>query len=119
MITKEEILKGQSCPAEYQDNLKKLLEALNMFRAVYGKPMVVSSGYRIPEHNQLIGGAKNSAHCFCEAADFSDNSQSLRSYCLANLAILESCGLWMEDPAHTPTWVHLQIRPASKRIFTP
>lgn len=119
MISREEILKDQKCPPEYEDNLDALLYSLNEFRDAYGKPMIVTSGYRSPEHNALIGGAKNSSHLRCQAADFSDKDGKLKEFCLANLPLLQQCGLWMEHPSHTPGWVHLQIRPAKQRVFLP
>ncbi|MEM8838342.1 MAG: D-Ala-D-Ala carboxypeptidase family metallohydrolase [Pseudomonadota bacterium] len=37
----------------------------------YGVPPVVKSGYRSPRMNRRVGGARNSAHMRCEAADIS------------------------------------------------
>lgn len=119
MISAEEILRGKECPPTLVNNLQQLLSALNQFRSVYGKPMIVTSGYRTPEHNASVGGAPNSAHIFCMAADFSDPDRKLAEFCLANLDLLEKCGLYMEDPSFTPNWVHLQIRKAHMRVFIP
>lgn len=119
LITKDEILRGQSCSPELEENLSALLKTLNKFREVYGKPMIVTSGYRSPEHNKAIGGSAKSAHLTCQAADFRDYTRELANYCLENLPLLESLGLWIEDPEATPTWVHLQIRPTKKRVFKP
>lgn len=77
MIEREEILKGQTIDASLEGNLEKLLKALNKFRAVWGKPMIVTSGYRSPAHNALVGGAKRSNHMKCLAADFADPDESL------------------------------------------
>lgn len=126
MINREEILKGQILPIEFEDNLNALLIALNKFRKVYGKPMVVTSGYRSAEHNEKVGGSSHSAHLFARAADFEDSDRDISQFCLMNIKLLEDCGLWMEDPSYTPKkgdkrmpWVHLQNRPASKRVFIP
>ena len=35
----------------------------------FGKPVVVTSGYRDPQHNREVGGAEESMHKSCEAAD--------------------------------------------------
>lgn len=35
----------------------------------YGRPVVVTSGYRNPSHNRLVGGARHSLHTLCAAAD--------------------------------------------------
>lgn len=119
MISRHEILNGKACPMEFQQNLSKLLKALNKFREAYGKPMIVTSGYRTKIKNEEIGGAKNSAHCVCLAADFADTDRALTSFILERPQILEECGLWAEEFASTPTWVHLQARIAKNRIFIP
>jgi hypothetical protein len=126
MITRDEILKGLTCPPEYEANLQQLLESLNRFRSVYGKPMIVTSGLRSPAHNQAVGGRSRSAHLSAQAVDILDKDKSLATFCLNNEPLLIDCGLWIEDPRHTPPpnssktpWVHFQIRPASRRIFLP
>lgn len=119
MITRDEVLKGQLCPIELEANLERLLAQLNEFRVTYGRPLYVTSGYRTLEHNSSIGGRTKSAHLTCEACDFSDPHKELAKWILENLSILESCDLYMEDPEHTPTWVHLQTRKASRRVFLP
>lgn len=132
MISRGEILRDQVCPPELEENLQNLLLALNKFREVWGHPMIVTSGYRSAEHNQAIGGAQNSAHLYCQAADISDPDRILNNYIESDhslqatsprdsphISILETYGLWMEDPLATPTWVHLQIRPTISRIFKP
>lgn len=42
---------------------------LQPLRNAYGKPIIVNSGYRSPELNRAIGGAKNSQHMRGQAAD--------------------------------------------------
>lgn len=81
--------------------------------------MIITSGYRSPERNTAVGGAKNSAHLFCQAADISDPKGSLAEWCLQNQEILEEIELWMEEPHRTVGWVHLQSRPANNRVFRP
>lgn len=106
---------------EMEANLVKLLDCLNKFRQAYGKPMTVSSGYRPPEQNAAAGGANKSNHMICLAADFRDTDGQLDAFCLKNLKLLEQCGLYLEDPASTPGWCHLQaISPKSgNRVFKP
>lgn len=47
----------------------KLLALLNAIRSKFKLPIIVNSGYRSPEHNAAIGGAKNSFHVQGLAAD--------------------------------------------------
>ena len=47
----------------------KLVTMLKDAEAHFGKRIVVTSGFRDPEHNQRVGGAKHSQHLSCNAAD--------------------------------------------------
>lgn len=125
MITRDEVLMGRDKDSpltkELETNLTKLLMALNAFRKIYGKPMVVSSGYRPEAVNAATpGAAKHSNHMICLACDFKDDGK-LDQYCVDNQDVLEKCGLYLEDPAHTPGWTHLQCVPprSGNRIFIP
>lgn len=46
-----------------------LLELCNEIRSAFGKPILVNSGYRSPEHNAKVGGVPNSYHVQGLAAD--------------------------------------------------
>lgn len=124
MITAKEILgevKQEDLSDELKKNLEVLLERVNKFRKEYNSPMYVNSGYRSPDKNAAVGGAKNSAHMSCQAVDFRDNDGKIKQYIADNKDILERCDLYMEDPDYTKTWVHLQSRPtkSGNRIFKP
>lgn len=55
---------------EELDNLKNLIEfILDPLREAYRKPIIVNSGYRNKQLNELLKGAKNSQHTKGEAAD--------------------------------------------------
>lgn len=113
-ITREEILMGRDkefplTPA-LETNLEALLVALNKFRDLYGKPMIVSSGYRPGYYNVQAGGAPMSAHKVCMACDFADGDGALDAWIDANPKSLELCGLWREAPQSTKGWTHLDIR---------
>lgn len=90
--------------------------ALERLRAALG-PLVIRCGYRCPEHNKAVGGAPKSAHLEGRAVDLADPSGALKQ-CITSVQ-LEACGLWAEDFAATPTWLHVQVRPAAQRIFKP
>lgn len=133
MIKIEELLKGvklDSIPKQHQDNLVVLLQKLNVIREKYGKPLTVTSGYRSKEDQIRIYKAKGipeskipwgSGHLKGECGDISDPNGDLRQWCLKNLQLLKTVGLWMEDFRYTKGWVHFGIKPPSsgKRIFVP
>jgi len=48
---------------------KNFLEMIDSAREIAGIPFYINSGYRTPEHNQAIGGSKNSSHMRYCAAD--------------------------------------------------
>lgn len=123
MITRKEVLMGRdlSYPLtpDLEQNLVRLLAALNRLRTIYGKSMTVSSGYRPGHFNKTAGGAHTSAHLTCEACDFRDPEGKLAAWLLSHNKVLINCGLFLESPTHTPGWVHLQTRPTINRIFLP
>ena len=55
---------------EIEENLKALVDnILDPLREAYGKPIIVSSGYRYEKLNTLLKGSKTSQHRFGQAAD--------------------------------------------------
>lgn len=55
---------------EIISHLKELIEKLlNPIREAWGSPIIVSSGYRCPKLNEIVKGAKTSAHLTGYAAD--------------------------------------------------
>ena len=126
MITREEILmnrdKQYPLTPEMEQNLQKLMTALNLFRTLYGKPMIVTSGYRPAAINANVpNAAKKSNHMVCLACDFKDADGSLDKYCMDNQYILQQCGLYLESHDSTPGWCHLQCVPpkSGNRVFKP
>jgi len=56
-------------PRQYWKNVNRLAKNLQALRDAVGQPVVITSGYRTPEYNKAIGGAKHSQHLLCLAAD--------------------------------------------------
>lgn len=121
LISRKEVLMGRDVEypltAHVESCLTTLLIVLNKFRAAYGKPMNVTSGYRPGKYNEAAGGATRSCHLTCEATDFEDADGSIYAFCKANVPLLEQLGIWVEDRVNTPTWCHLQIRACNNRFF--
>ncbi|GAA3074208.1 hypothetical protein GCM10010520_21730 [Rhizobium viscosum] len=53
-----------------------LMRVIETVETHFGKPVVVTSGYRDPQHNREVGGAEESMHKSCEAADIQINGVS-------------------------------------------
>lgn len=120
-VTRKEILMGRDTEfpltSDMETNLYKLLVAVNKVREAYGKPMIVSSGYRPGRYNTAAGGAKASAHLSCEACDFQDTDGKIDEWCLANQSLLAEFGLRLENPGQTIGWCHLDTRYKGKVVF--
>jgi putative chitinase len=52
------------------ENLKHLAERMEAVRALFGKPIEITSAYRNPQVNAAVGGVPTSAHALGYAADF-------------------------------------------------
>ncbi|MDL2265281.1 D-Ala-D-Ala carboxypeptidase family metallohydrolase [Parabacteroides sp. OttesenSCG-928-G21] len=61
----------RNVPGEREEKaLRRLVEeVLQPLRTAYGMPIRISSGYRCPELNKLVGGVASSQHLKGEAAD--------------------------------------------------
>lgn len=68
---------GRASPWPTVVNLQ-LIELCNRIREEFGKPLVVNSGYRSPEHNERVGGAKSSMHVLGQAADLAPLRKDMR-----------------------------------------
>jgi uncharacterized protein YcbK (DUF882 family) len=137
-ITLKELTKGYnfaSLPSSHRDNLEVLHERINKIRTAWAKPMSVTSGYRSLEHHlrvyKDIAAAKGqpfdkdrvpmgSKHLIGAAVDIYDHDGSLHDWCMANVPLLESVGLWCEVKDKQPR-VHFQILPprSGSRFFKP
>ena len=60
---------GSGVPEELMENVKELAENLQVLREYIQKPITVISGYRSPEYNKKIGGARRSQHMLAKAGD--------------------------------------------------
>lgn len=61
---------------QVEKNLTILVEKiLDPLREMYGKPIIVNSGYRSPEVNAAVNGSKTSQHVLGEAVDITAGSK--------------------------------------------
>ena len=74
---------------------------------------IVSSGWRPPDINGATpGAALRSLHMQCLALDLFDPDGDLDDWLLSVAdTVLKDLGLWMEHPAATKGWAHVQLRP--------
>lgn len=123
MITIKEFLMGREIdnPIDKTQsfNMADLLLRVNYLLGRLNISTKVTSGYRPPNINASVGGAKKSLHMACSAVDLLDKDGSLAKLLMNNLKLLEEAGLWLESPEHTKGWVHLDTKPRKNRVFIP
>lgn len=121
MITKKDVLMGRDVEfpltEELSNNLTTLVYKINALEAICPFKFKISSGYRPGRYNKAAGGASKSSHLSCEAVDLIDRNGAIKLWCVKNIAKLSEIGLYMEDPARTPTWCHLQTRKTKGNPF--
>jgi zinc D-Ala-D-Ala carboxypeptidase len=93
---------GQAETAALTLLCEKVLEPVRLH---YGKPVIVTSGYRSPRLNVAIGGSQSSQHCRGEAADFTVHGESNLDVCQWMMRNLNYDQLILEYPPSG--WVHV------------
>lgn len=107
---------------EALENLTKLAQdVLEKIRTEYGKPLIVSSGYRCPKLNTRIGGAKNSDHVYGAAADIHTVSDTVTDNKNLFLLITQmakegkiKCRQIIDE--YNYNWVHVSINHSKNKV---
>ena len=102
---------------------QKLLQPI---RNTYGKPIIITSGYRGAALNAKVGGSRTSQHCKGQAADIND----LAGYKVGGAARYEANAKLFDfiydkggydqlineypDAKGRPQWIHVSYNPALK-----
>lgn len=89
----------------------ELLAVLELVRSHFGEPVVITSGYRCPEHNKAVGGAPNSKHLLGVAADIHvKNTDSSKVYKFLNDIFPDVYGIGLYS-----NWTHIDVRKKKAR----
>lgn len=83
-----------------------LWSVLDILRAKIEKPIIITSGYRTPDHNAKVGGAKYSYHMRGMAADIRVNGMTPKQVAkMLNEIVPDECGIIVYK-----NWVHFDTR---------
>lgn len=103
--------------ATVRANLTALVaNILDPLREAYGKPIVVSSGYRSPKLNRAVGGAAKSQHVTGQAADIhtlSDTPADNKK--LYDLILKLKLPFDQLINEYNFNWVHVSFSPRNRR----
>ena len=113
-FTLEEFTFSQTATRQSIDNspgpaiiisLARVATTLEQIRALVGKPVSISSGYRSPALNRAVGGAPDSAHMHGLAADI-----SMQGYTPVQLArLIRDSGIEFDQLIYEGAWVHIGL----------
>ena len=102
---------------EVKDNLNKLIDnVLDPLRELYGKPIIVNSGYRCTKLNKAIGGAKNSQHLVGQASDIR-TVQNTKESNKQLFELIKNSKLPFDQliNEYDYNWVHVSYSPRNRR----
>ena len=94
---------------EVIDNIQKLVDnVLQPLRELYGKPIIITSGYRSPKVNKAVGGSKTSGHMIGTAVDITGGNRLINK----NLYILIRDNFEFRQliDEYNFQWVHVEYR---------
>lgn len=87
------------------DNINYSLTRLNEIRESYGKPIIISSGYRCQALNEAVGGVKDSKHQEGLAVDLKWDTKLLE-FITDNMQFDKL----IREKSGKTRWIHIQFR---------
>ncbi|STQ89297.1 YcbK family protein [Iodobacter fluviatilis] len=107
-----------SLPATLQDNATHTCEQLEKIRAILGNnPLIITSGWRTPALNKVVGGSASSDHATARAVDIRCPKFGTARTIARTLAAsdIEFDQLILESPTLPSAWVHIGFRKGANR----
>lgn len=102
---------GTKVPKEYEANVKKLAEQLEIIRSEAGnRPIRINSGYRTEKHNKLVGGVPNSYHLRAMAADFTIKGMTPKQVYALIVRLMQEGKIMKGGAGLYKTFVHYDIQ---------
>jgi uncharacterized protein YcbK (DUF882 family) len=106
---------GRDIPNNVLPNIIQLAKNLQVLRDAVGKSISITSGYRSPQHNKKIGGAKDSQHVKGMAADIKVAGMTPKEVALVIEGLIESGKMRQGGIGIYASWVHYDIRGTKAR----
>ena len=106
---------GRDIPNNVLPNILQLAKNLQVLRDAVGKSISITSGYRSPQHNKKIGGAKDSQHVKGMAADIKVAGMTPKEVALVIEGLIEQGKMKQGGIGIYPSWVHYDVRGTKAR----
>ena len=108
---------GTGVPSEYLDNIRLLAKNLQILRDFIQKPIIVISGYRSPEYNKKIDGAKKSQHMLAKAADIIVKGMSPTEVKDIITSLIKKGDMHSGGIGLYQTFTHYDVRGQNRRLY--
>ena len=98
---------------EEKEHLEELMEFMDGIRSAWGSAIIVTSGYRCPQLNEKVGGAKTSAHLTGYALDIVPANNQKDKFFLFFKDYLNGKDfdeLLLEKGSNGRIWVHFALK---------
>jgi uncharacterized protein YcbK (DUF882 family) len=106
---------GRKMPNNVLKNIVELAKNLQVIRNEVKLPVSIASGYRSPEHNAKVKGARNSQHLIGTAADIKVQGMSPLSVSRVIERLIQEGKIKEGGIGIYNTWVHYDIRGTKAR----
>ena len=93
------------------ENLEHTIEQLDELRRLYGRKIVITSGYRCPALNKAVGGKPNSQHVKGQAADLKWD-ENLLQFIIDNFHYDQL----IEETSKRTKWIHISFNKEKERM---
>ena len=101
---------GRPMPENIKKNVIELIHNLQVIRDEVKVPISITSGYRSPEHNSKVKGAKDSQHVKGTAVDFKVQGLKPKEVALIVERLIKEGKIKQGGIGIYPSWVHYDIR---------
>lgn len=102
---------GTPYPEAFLPDLQKLCNVLEVIRSQLASPITITSGYRSPAHNALVGGASYSQHCLGRAADIQSPGHDPHDVHDLILKLYQDGKILIGGLGRYDGWTHVDVRP--------
>jgi uncharacterized protein YcbK (DUF882 family) len=106
---------GRPMPNNVLKNITELAKNLQVIRDEVNLPISITSGYRSPQHNARVKGARNSQHLLGTAVDLKVKGMSPSSVALVIEKLIQEGKIKQGGIGIYNTWVHYDIRGTKAR----
>jgi len=106
---------GRPMPENIKKNIIELIHNLQVIRDEVKVPISITSGYRSPEHNAKVKGAKDSQHVKGTAVDFKVQGLTPKQVAVIVEKLIKEGKIKQGGVGIYPSWVHYDIRGVKAR----